>query len=98
MVFRKPGARGTKNHVPEFLPDVWDIPLDKVKGYPNHDAFPTDLVRRVVARYTMSGDLVLDPFIGSGKTAVACLELGRRCVGFDTSSEAVLALRNRIGC
>jgi site-specific DNA-methyltransferase (adenine-specific) len=44
---------------------------------------PVELVRHFLALHTKPGDLVLDPFAGSGTTGVACAEMGRRFLGFE---------------
>jgi len=51
--------------------------------------FPEDMIERVVLATTDEGDVVLDPYVGSGTTAVVAKRLGRRYVGFDTSREYV---------
>ncbi len=48
---------------------------------------PLTLLRRIIRASSKPGDLVLDPFCGSGTTGVAALELGRRFIGIDTSEE-----------
>lgn len=96
MVFRKPGTPRVKNKVSEFLPDVWHIPVDKAPGSPKHDSFPTELVRRLVDRYSNPGDMVLDPFSGSGKTASVCMGLGRKCICIDISPSSVSASKSLI--
>ena len=45
--------------------------------------YPTDMIERIIKMSSNEGDIVLDPFIGSGTTAVAALELGRKAVGFE---------------
>ena len=63
----------------------------------NHSAvFPVALPKWFIKLFTEPGDVVLDPFIGSGSTAVAAVELGRRYVGIDTSSEFVELSNRRI--
>jgi site-specific DNA-methyltransferase (adenine-specific) len=81
------------------LSDVWDIPFLNPKakertGYPTQK--PVLLLERIVEIVTDPGDLVVDPFCGSGTTLVAAAILDRRCVGFDTSSEAVGLANRRI--
>jgi DNA modification methylase len=57
---------------------------------------PLGALSRIILPHTAPGDLVLDPFLGSGSTAIASLELGRRCVGIEKElSYCELAL-NRI--
>jgi site-specific DNA-methyltransferase (adenine-specific)/site-specific DNA-methyltransferase (cytosine-N4-specific) len=63
----------------------------------NHSAaFPIDLPKWFVRLFTQPGDLVLDPFIGSGTTAVAAVQLGRRYTGIDLSPEYVEMSRSRL--
>jgi site-specific DNA-methyltransferase (adenine-specific) len=47
--------------------------------------FPVELPSRLIELYTFAGDLVLDPFMGSGSTAVAAVRTGRHFVGYDTN-------------
>ena len=58
--------------------------------------FPVELPRRLIELYTFTGDLVLDPFMGSGSTAVAAQQSGRHYVGYDTSVEYLDLARQRI--
>lgn len=88
---------GHKKGVP--MGDVWDIPLLNPKakervGYPTQK--PVLLLERLIQLTTRPGDLVLDPFCGSGTTLVAARLLGRRALGIDTSSEAVALTRQRL--
>ena len=54
----------------------------------NHSAaFPVALPEWFIRLFTKNGDLVVDPFVGSGTTAVACQQLNRRCIGIDISRE-----------
>ena len=63
----------------------------------NHSAvFPVALPRWFIKLFTEPGDVVLDPFIGSGSTAVAAVELARRYVGIDTNAEYVELSNRRI--
>ena len=57
---------------------------------------PLAFIKRLVDVSSRPGDVVLDPFMGSGTTAVAARELGRKFVGFDTSEEYVAMARNRL--
>ncbi len=63
----------------------------------NHSAtFPVDLPAWFAKLFTQPGDVVLDPFIGSGTTALAAAQLGRYYVGIDLSKEYVELARKRI--
>ena len=63
----------------------------------NHSAaFPIDLPTWFIKLFTEQGDVVLDPFVGSGTTALAAVQLGRKFVGIDTSEEYVNLSKNRV--
>jgi site-specific DNA-methyltransferase (adenine-specific) len=80
----------------EFTKSIWTFPSESAKRV-NHPApFPVELPRRLIQLYTYASDIVLDPFIGSGTTAVASVKSGRRYVGYDTSPEYVEIAENRL--
>jgi len=58
--------------------------------------FPVELPQRLIDLYTYRDDLVLDPFVGSGTTAVAAVRTGRRYVGYDTDEGYIAAARTRV--
>lgn len=59
--------------------------------------FPISLSKRVIELFTHRGELIIDPFVGSGTTLVAAKELHRNAVGFDLSENYVQLSRNRLG-
>lgn len=59
-------------------------------------AFPIDLPAWFIKLFTVPGDVVLDPFIGSGTTAAAAVELGRQYVGIDINAEYCQLSRKRL--
>jgi DNA modification methylase len=73
---------------------IWHV--RSVRANSEHEAqFPLELANRVVRLYSGEGDLVLDPFMGSGTTALACIETGRDYLGIDKEREYVdLAEKN----
>lgn len=80
----------SKKGVP--LSDVWEIPYLNPKakervGYPTQK--PLILLEQIIKLVTDEGDLVLDPFVGSGTTAVAAKMLHRKYLGIDRSPDAV---------
>ena len=76
--------------------DVWELAPESAKRV-NHPApFPVELPRRLIDLYTYAGDLVLDPFMGAGSTAVAAARSGRHFVGFDTDPAYVEAALARV--
>lgn len=75
--------------------NIWDIAIAQNKT--NHTAvFPYELPYRHIKSWTNVGDIVLDPFIGSGTTALAAIDLKRNFIGFDISSEYVALAKSRI--
>lgn len=66
--------------------NVLQIAIQPVRG--THFAtFPEELVRRLIMAASKPGDLILDPFGGSGTTGKVAMELGRRCVLLDRNYE-----------
>ncbi len=74
--------------------DVWDIPTESATRVGHPAPFPVELPRRLIELYTYRGDLILDPFMGSGSTAVAAVRTERHYAGFDTD-ESYVALAGR---
>ncbi len=69
--------------------DLWEIAPESARRV-NHPApFPVELPRRLIDLYTYEGDVVLDPFMGSGSTALAAVATGRHYLGFDTDDTYV---------
>lgn len=76
--------------------DVWEMPTASATRVGHPAPFPVDLPRRLIELYTYKGDLILDPFIGSGTTAVAAVETGRHFVGFDTEQSYIDLAKERL--
>ncbi|MEX0863422.1 MAG: site-specific DNA-methyltransferase [Acidimicrobiia bacterium] len=76
--------------------DVWEIPSESATRVGHPAPFPVALPRRLIELYTYRGDLVLDPFIGSGSSAVAAIETGRHYIGFDTDQSYLDLAAERI--
>jgi DNA modification methylase len=80
---------------PEKITDVWHVPT--ANGKNGHGAeFAMSLPGRCISLTSKPGDLVLDPFVGSGTSALAAMELGCRCVGFDTSRTYLATAQERV--
>ncbi|MDE0494919.1 MAG: site-specific DNA-methyltransferase [Acidimicrobiaceae bacterium] len=85
--------------VDEFLEattDIWEIPAASATRVGHPAPFPVELPQRLIDLYTYRGDLVLDPFMGSGTTAVAAVRTGRHYVGFDTDVSYIALANERI--
>jgi len=80
----------------EFTKSVWTFPAVSAKkiGYPA--PFPEELPNRCIQLYTFEGEVVLDPFMGSGQTAIAALKTGRYYVGYEIEEKYVKLAETRI--
>jgi site-specific DNA-methyltransferase (adenine-specific) len=83
----------------EFLAatlDVWRIPPESARRIGHPAPFPVDLPRRLVELFTYRDDVVLDPFLGSGSTAVAAVRTGRHYLGYDLDPAYVSLAEERV--
>jgi modification methylase len=83
----------------EFLSDtlsVWEFAPESAKRVKHPAPFPVELPRRFIELYTFENDLVLDPFLGSGTTAVAAVLTRRHYVGYEVSAEYCDIAQQRI--
>ena len=64
----------------------WEMQPAKAKSEKHPAPFPKDLPHRLIKLYSFYGDTVLDPFMGSGTTAEAAIELGRNSIGYEINS------------
>jgi site-specific DNA-methyltransferase (adenine-specific) len=83
----------------EFLAattSMWEIPPESARRIGHPAPFPVELPRRLIELYTFEGDLVLDPFVGAGSTAVAAVATGRHYVGYDVDPEYLRLAESRI--
>ncbi len=86
---------GKQPYESEKLSDFWHLPTSS--GGDGHGAqFPLQLPGRCIALSTNEGDTILDPFIGSGTTAVAALKLNRKYIGFDIAEKYIELASSRI--
>lgn len=74
---------------------VWSISTKPYKGY-HYAAFPEELVKTPILACTSEGDVVLDPFSGSGTTAVVSKKLGRKFLGMDLNPSYVDLANERL--
>ncbi len=80
------------------LPAVWIHANAGGPGRPDHPCpKPVDLMMDMVAQFTDPGEVVIDPFCGSGTTGVACLLLGRRFIGIERNHDFATISRLRLG-
>lgn len=79
------GDRLTEEFIKEVSWSVWTLPVSRQKGHPA--PFPYSIPERLIKLYSCKTEIVLDPFLGSGTTALAATNLGRRCVGYELSKD-----------
>ena len=76
--------------------DVIETSVAAVRGNKHPAIYPVEVVEEFLHLLTPSGSLVLDPFMGSGSTAVACKKLGRHYIGYDINTEYCEYARQRV--
>lgn len=80
----------------EATVDVWEIPPERASRVGHPAPFPVALPERLIHMNTYEGELVLDPFMGSGTTAVAAVRTGRHFIGYDTDAGYAAAAMERV--
>ncbi len=86
----------TKEEFLEFTKSVWDFFSESAKKVGHPAPFPMELPYRLIQLYTYSNEVVLDPFMGSGQTALAALKSGRRYIGYELNEDYVALAQGRI--
>jgi DNA modification methylase len=85
-----------------YIHNVWKFPVvmqnqhDKEYNYLHGAMFPEELPKRCIEISTEKGEIVLDPFMGSGTTAMACKQMGRKFIGFEINPSYVETANQRI--
>ncbi len=86
----------TKDEFLEYTKSIWSFPAESAKRIGHPAPFPIELPLRLIKLYTFEGDFVLDPFMGSGQTALAAIKAGRNYEGYDTNKEYCKLAEKRI--
>jgi len=86
----------SKEEFLEFTKSVWDFMSESAKKIGHPAPFPVELPYRLIQLYTYSNEVILDPFMGSGQTALAALKAGRRYVGYELNVEYLELAKSRI--
>ncbi len=99
--FKRPQPKGRKSTISreeflEWTKSVWSFPAESATRVGHPAPFPVELPLRFIKLYTFEGEVVLDPFIGSGTTAIACLKTNRHFVGYDVEKQYVELANRRI--
>jgi len=94
-----PGKRKStisKSEFLEFTKSVWTFPAVSAKKIGHPAPFPVELPYRFIQLYTFQGEVVLDPFMGSGQTAIAAIKTERYYIGYEINEEYVKLAEKRI--
>ncbi len=107
LIFKKPGkkmapseeikerSKLTKEEWKEYFSGHWNFPGERQIG---HEAmFPEELPKRLIKMFTFVGDVVLDPFLGSGTTIKVALNLKRNSIGYEINEKFLPVIKKKIG-
>jgi site-specific DNA-methyltransferase (adenine-specific) len=86
----------TKEEFMEWTKSVWMMNTESAKKIGHPAPFPIELPHRLIQLYTFTNDIVLDPFIGSGSTAIAAFKSNRKYIGYDIDPEYIKLAEHRI--
>jgi len=100
---------GKKWKIKELQPKDFKLETTTVWSFPQRGKWAThylnakyrgnwapQIPRNLILRYTKPGDVVLDPMVGSGTTAIECKLLGRNCIAVDINPDAIMITRDRL--
>lgn len=90
------GSTISRDDFLEFTKSVWTFPTESARNIGHPAPFPLELPRRLVELYTFAGEVILDPFMGSGQTALAAMQTGRHYVGYEIDEKYVALAEKRI--
>lgn len=95
---KKEGSEDTieKEQFMEWTKSVWTMNTESAKKIGHPAPFPIELPYRLIQLYTYKNDVILDPFMGSGTTAIAALKSGRNYIGYDIDPEYIELAKKRI--
>ena len=86
----------SKEEFLEFTKSVWTFAAEPATKVGHPAPFPVELPYRLIQLYTFEGEVVLDPFIGSGQAAIAAIKTHRHYVGYDINENYVKLAERRI--
>lgn len=92
----KRGTSITRDDFLELTKSVWVIPTESAKKIGHPAPFPIELPRKIIDLYSFKDEVILDPFIGSGSTAIASIQSGRNFIGYEIDQKYVELANIRI--
>lgn len=86
----------TKEEFIEWTKSVWTMNTESAKRIGHPAPFPEELPNRLIKLFSFTNDIVLDPFMGSGTTAIAAIKNNRNFVGYEINEKYINLANNRI--
>ena len=86
----------TKEQFMEWTKSIWIMNAESARRIGHPAPFPEELPFRLIQLYSFKGDIILDPFMGSGTTAVSAIKSERKFVGYDISQEYIDLAEKRL--
>lgn len=86
----------TKEQFMEWTKSIWTMNAESARRIGHPAPFPLELPLRLIQLYSFQDDIILDPFMGSGTTAVSAIKSERNFVGYDISQEYIDLAEKRI--
>ncbi len=105
LIFSKGSYSRQKNGEPdtiekdeflEYTKSIWSFPAVSARKIGHPAPFPIELPLRLIKLYTFEGDVILDPFMGSGQTAIAAIKARRNYEGYEINGEYCQLAEKRI--
>ena len=86
----------TKEQFMEWTKSIWTMNAESAKRIGHPAPFPEELPNRLIQLYSFTNDIILDPFMGSGTTAVVAKKTRRNFIGYDINDEYIKLANNRV--
>lgn len=86
----------TKEQFMEYTKSIWTMNAESARRIGHPAPFPEELPNRLIQLYSFKGDIILDPFMGSGTTAISSIKSERYFVGYDINKEYITLAENRL--
>jgi DNA modification methylase len=80
----------------EYNKSVWNFAAESARKIGHPAPFPVELPRRLIQMYSFKDEIVLDPFMGSGQTAIAAIKCNRHYIGYETEEKYIALANQRI--
>ena len=86
----------SKEQFMEWTKAIWTMNAESARRIGHPAPFPEELPNRLIQLYSFKGDIILDPFMGSGTTALSAMKSDRNYVGYDISEEYIALTERRL--